>query len=413
MEIKSLGSFREVGRSAIEVSGKERFLLDYGISVQDMEIPLRPSFPLEGILLSHAHLDHCGLLPELYKRGFMGCLYSTPTSLGLANLLLEDSLKVQEKRGVKPYFHAHDIDKMHEFTSSASFGKKIKFHDAEVTFYDAGHVPGSASILVESEGKRILYTGDIKFSDTELMKKAFTDFNDIDVLICESTYTKKDHPDRKKLGEELKAHVMDVYNNNGIVLLPCFAIGRTQEMLQILSELDIPLHLDGMGMKATAIINEHPESVKDGKKLKQSFGRARKIKFHWERFKVLKKPGAIITTAGMLNGGPISHYIKNLHNKEECSLYISGFQVNGTVGSVLQNTGRYVNEGLDVKPKMQILFRDWSAHAGRTEILDFVKKINPKKTIFNHGESCEEFAKEVSGMGFPAIAPRNGETIKV
>jgi len=413
VSVTGLGGFREVGRSAVLVEGKDNLLLDYGLDVQNMGVPTKPNLKLEGAFLSHAHLDHCGILPELYMRGFLGSVYATPATLGLCKLLLEDSLKVQEKRGIKSHFGPHDIEKLEELSQPMGFGKKIQFKNSEVTLFSAGHVPGAASILVETEGKRILYTGDIKFSETELMKRAFDDFRDIDLLICESTYTKKDHPDRGQLKKELLRHVSDVCSNNGIALLPCFAVGRSQEMIQILSELDVPLYLDGMGKKATSIILEHPESLRDPKKLKKAFGKARKIKKHWERFRLLGKPGVVVTTAGMLNGGPISHYIKKLHKKENCSLYISGYQVSGTVGNVLQSTGRYVNEGLDVKPKMQVLFRDWSAHCDRTEILGFIKKISPKKIIFNHGDSCGEFAREVSGMGFEAIAPKNGEKTEV
>jgi len=327
--------------------------------------------------------------------------------------MLRDALKVQEKRGIKSHFQPHDIEKMEELSTPVQVKKPIPFSNSEVTFFEAGHVPGSSMILVEMDGKRILYTGDVKFIDTELMRGAHTDFKDIDLLICESTYPKKEHPDRKELRKELINHVLDVINNNGIVLLPCFAIGRTQELLQILSDLDITLYLDGMGKTVASIMLKHPESIRDPKKLKKAFGKARKIKKHWERFKLLGKPSAIITTAGMLNGGPITHYIKKLHKRENCSLYISGYQVEGTVGGTLQNTGRYVNEGLDVKPAMQIQFRDWSAHCDRSHILEFIKKIHPKKTIFNHGPFCEEFAKDVSAMGFPAIAPANGEKIEV
>jgi len=411
--VTGLGSFQEVGRSAILVEGTNRFLLDYGISVQDMSIPIQPPPKLDGLLLSHAHLDHCGLIPELHKRGFQGKTYATPATLEMTGVMLRDALKVQQKRGIRSHFGPHDIEKMESLVVPVRFNKPIRFSQAEVTFYNAGHVPGSAMTLVEMDGKRILYTGDAKFVDTELMVGAHTDFRDIDLLICESTYTQKDHPDRKELAKELLTHVIEVVNNNGIVLLPCFASGRTQELLQILSDLDVPLYLDGMGKTITSIVLKHPDSIRNHKKLKRAFGKARKIQKHFERFKLLGKPCAVITTAGMLNGGPISHYIKKLHKKETSSLYISGFQVEGTVGRHLRDTGRYVNEGLNVKPAMQIMFRDWSAHCGRTEILDFIKKISPKKTIFNHGGLTQEFAKEVSGMGFPAIAPKNGEKVDV
>ena len=411
--ITGLGSFREVGRSAILIEGKETFLLDYGLNVQTMATPEKPQTKMDGIFLSHAHLDHSGVLPEIYKRGYSGRVYGTPATLELSGLMLRDAIKVQTKKGLTPFFMDHDLEKMEELASPTPFWKKVQFKHAEATLYNSGHVPGSSTTLLEMDGKRILYTGDIKFIDTELMSRAYTDFKDIDLLICESTYPYKSHPDRGLLKKELIEHAEEVCSRNGILLLPCFAVGRTQELLQILSETDLPLYLDGMGKKATSIILNHPESVRDPKKLREAFGRARKIEKHHERFQLLGKPGIVITTAGMLNGGPISTYIKKLHKKENCSLYISGFQVEGTVGRKLQDTGRYQNEGIDVEPKMQVQFKDWSAHADRNDLLAFVKKVNPGKIIFNHGPTCQEFAEEVKGMGFQAFAPANGERFEV
>ncbi|MBI4020950.1 MAG: MBL fold metallo-hydrolase [Candidatus Aenigmarchaeota archaeon] len=411
--ITGLGGFREVGRSAILVEGSQRFLLDYGLSVQDLDVPAKPPAQLDGVFMSHAHLDHCGIAPELYKRGYAGKTYGTPATFELMRLMLDDELKVHDKRAIQPFFSPHDIDTLERHSQAAGFKKPIHFRQATATFTDAGHVPGSAATLIEMDGKRILYTGDINFTETELMHRADDNLKDIDLLICESTYTKGDHPDRKVLREELVNHVLDVVHNNGIVLMPCFSIGRTQELLQIVADLDVPILLDGMGMKATSIITNHPEAVKDPKRLRKAFGKARKVRNPQERFKVLGTPGVIITTAGMLNGGPITHYIKRLHKRENCSLYISGYQVEGTVGRTLMDTGRYVNEGLDVKPLLDVRFRDWSAHAGRTGILNFVRKVRPKKTIFCHGSWTQEFAREVTDLGFPAFAPANGDRFTV
>lgn len=411
--IKGLGSFREVGRSSVLVEGTKRFLLDYGLNVQDMSQPIAPPEDLDAVFLSHAHLDHSTLIPTLYKRGYKGPTYATAATIDLAHLMLEDAAKVQEKRGLQPLFQPHDIDLFLEKSEPRHFQEEFTVGNATVSLHNAGHVPGSSMVLIELDGKRILYTGDAKFQDTALMRGAASKFKDIDLLICESTYTQKDHPDRKELQKELLQHVQDVVSNHGIVLLPAFAVGRSQELLQIIGSAGVPYYMDGMGKTATSLILHHPETLRDFPALKRAFGKAKKIRKHWERFKLLGKPGVVITTAGMLNGGPISLYIKKLHKREECSLYMSGYQVEGTVGRMLQDTGRYVNEGIDVKPKMSVMFRDWSAHAGRTGILNFINKINPKTVVFNHGSDCEKFATEVTAMGFQAHAPANGERLVV
>jgi putative mRNA 3-end processing factor len=413
-EITFLGGADEVGRMGVIIdSGRERFLLDYGVNVENMDVPLQPKMPITALLLSHAHLDHSGNIPALYKGGWNGSVYATPTTFELCSLLLRDSLKVQKKKGLIPKYLMHDLAKMERMKKSVAFRKVINFKSASVKFYDAGHVPGSASILLETNGKRILYTGDIKFVSTELLKAADTGFDDIDIVICESTYSYKNHPDRKRLTDSLREKIQHTIYNNGIAVLPCFAVGRTQEMLSVVSNLGFPIFLDGMGIEATRRVLSHPESVRDYKKLRKAFKKARKIRRGAQRKNVIANPCIIITTAGMLSGGPVGFYIKKLHERGNCLLALSGFQVPGTVGRRLLDTGRYVHEGLDVKPKMKVEFMDLSAHCGRDGIINFLKKASPEKTFLVHGERTEEFAGELKGMGFDAHAPKNGEKIRV
>ena len=273
-------------------------------------------------------------------------------------------------------------------------------------------IPGSSSILVETEGKRILFTGDIKFISTELMNGACTDF-DVDVIISESTYSYKNHPDRESLRDRIREIAQYTLYNNGILLLPCFAVGRTQEMLLILHDLGFPTYLDGMGIEATSRILNHPDSIKNPDKLRKAFSRAGKIRRQQDRLRAIKNPCIIITTAGMLNGGPIGYYMKKLHNREDCSLVLTGFQVPGTVGRTLLDTGKYIAEGLDIKPKMRVEFLDFSAHTDHDHLLEFYKKINPGKIFLVHGERTEEFAKELKETGFDAYAPKNGERVRI
>jgi putative mRNA 3-end processing factor len=414
VDIKFLGGAREVGRLSIQVDTKtEKFLFDYGIDVQEMKVPMKPDPNLNAVFLSHAHLDHCGFLPSLYKNGYSGNVYSTPTSLELCSLLLRDSLKVQERRRLKPHFLSHDIKRFEHLAKALNYRKKVKIGDAVIELYDAGHVPGAASILLESKNKRILYTGDIKFTDTRLLHGADTSYKDIDVAICESTYFYKNHPDRDAMADKLRELAQHTVYNNGILLLPCFAVGRTQEMLLMVHDLGFPVYLDGMGIDATKRILLHKDSVRDERRLRKAFSRAHKVKRESERAKIVKKPGIIITTSGMMNGGPINYYIKKLHKREDCCLVLSGFQVEGTVGRVLLDTGRYINEGLNVKPKMPVHFMDLSAHCDHDHIIQFLERTNPKRVLLIHSDHAEDFAEELKTKGFDAHAPKNGETIKL
>ncbi|MBI4020194.1 MAG: MBL fold metallo-hydrolase [Candidatus Aenigmarchaeota archaeon] len=414
MDVTVLGAGREVGRSAILVNtGAEKFLLDYGIEVQNMNTPLAPPLDLAATFPSHAHLDHCGLVPMLRRNGHAGDVFATPATLDIMDLMLRDSIKVQEKRGVEPYFASKDIDRSLSQAVRCRFGKSIQFKNTAVSVHNAGHVPGSASILLDTGRKRMVYTGDIKFSETELMEPAYSNFKDIDAVITESTYWYRNHPDRKALEKWLVDVVKSTHDNNGFSVLPCFAVGRTQEMLLIVSRLGIPVYLDGMGRDVTRIILQHPDSVRNTKRLKQAFSAARKITSPNHRKKALQEPGIIITTAGMLNGGPVHYYIKKLHDRENSSLILTGYQVENTVGRMLMETGKYVTEELSVKPRMGVTFMDFSAHCSRDELLEFFRKTSPEKIILVHSPTTHEFAEELKNMGFQAYAPANGDAVSI
>jgi len=414
VEITFLGGTREVGRMGIllETSGK-RILWEYGVNVQTMDVPKKAELPLDAVFVTHAHLDHSGYLPALYKEGYEGSVCATSVTFDLMSLLLRDALKVQSKRGLKLLFMPHDIEKMERLKRIVRFGEEIEIDDALITVHNAGHIPGAVSFVLEAEGKRILYTGDIKFLDTRLVSGAELHFKDIDIVITECTYSYKNHPDREKLIDRIREIAQETVYNNGILLLPCFAVGRTQELLINLYDLGLPIYLDGMGIDATEIILNHPEYIKNPSELRKAFSKARKVVRPKDRNEAVRNACIIITTAGMMNGGPISFYMKKLHNKENCSLVTTGYMVEGTVGRTLMDTGRYIADGLDVRPKMHMEFLDLSAHTDHDHIVRFLEKLSPEKIFLVHGEYNPEFEKELKSMGFDAYSPEMGEKVRV
>ncbi len=414
IEIRFLGGCGEVGKLGMLIdTGVEKFLWEYGIKVQTGEKPIEPSVNLDGIFVSHAHLDHSGLLPKLYRLGYDGPLYSDPATLDLLSILLRDSLKIQKRSGEPLDYLLVDIKNLERNTRFLRANEKEDFVTSSVEFHSAGHIPGSVMVLLESGGKRILFTGDVKFIDTQLMEGAQTKFKGIDVLISESTYSYTNHPERKSLEESLKKIVQETVYGGGICVIPAFAVGRTQELLLILHELGIPIYLDGMGIRATESILRHPKSVKNHKKLEKAFSFARKIKNARERERVIERPCVILTTAGMLNGGPVVYYISMLHERPDCSLVLTGYQVPGTAGRTLLDTGKFTNGEIEVKPKMRMEFLDFSAHTDHDHLIDFYKKVKPKKILIVHGEKTEEFAKELRKLGFDAHAPKNGDRFEL
>jgi putative mRNA 3-end processing factor len=394
-------------------TGAEKFLWEYGINVENWGKPIQPEINFDSVFVSHAHLDHSGLLPQLYSLGYEGSIIMDPATLDLLSILLRDSLKLQKRSADNLDFLASDIRSLESNAVFLRPGETQDFSLSSVSFHNAGHIPGSVTTLLESRGKRILFTGDIKFLSTELMKGADSNFRDIDLLISESTYSYKNHPERKLIEDSLKKVVQETVYGGGVCLIPAFAVGRTQELILVLSELGVPVYIDGMGSKAAEAILRHPKSVKDYKKLRKSFSRVRKVTRPNERDRIMEKPCAIVTTAGMLNGGPVLHYLSKLYDRTDCSLVLTGYQVPGTAGREFMDTGKISIEGTELKPRMRTEFLDFSAHTDHDHLIEFYKKVNPKKIILVHGEKTVEFAEELKGLGFDAHSPVNGEIVKI
>jgi putative mRNA 3-end processing factor len=414
MQLKFLGGSREVGRSSILVdTGKEKFIMDYGIEVQDGKKPEQPPLDLDGVFITHAHLDHSGYSPSLYSQGYQGRIYATPATFDLSHMLLEDSIKVQRLRGQDAGFSGQDIKRMGKKEKIMNFRQPQEFGSSTVELLSAGHIPGAATVHIQSRGKSVLYTGDIKFMSTDFMFGADTEIGNLDVLVSESTYSYKDHPDRKKLKAQLLHVIEQTCQNGGITLLPAFAVGRTQELLMLLKDIQFPIYLDGMGIRATQRILSHPKSFLNSRDLARVFDRAHKIRRNNERKDAVKRPAVIITTAGMLQGGPVSFYISRLLDRKDSAMVLTGYQVDGTPGRNLVETGIYDNGEMEVKPQFPIHFLDFSAHTDKRHLIEFYKKTNPRKIILVHGERTVEFAEELKGMGFDSHAPKNGETVNV
>jgi len=414
MKIGCLGGFREVGRNAILIeTRRENILLDYGVEVDTGNTP-RPVKKVDNVLLSHAHLDHVGCCPVIYKK-FRVPIFSTISSFEQGELLLKDNIKVMKYKGLEPNYGKNHIQKMKKNETRVTYGQQFETENSIIEVYDAGHIPGSAAFIIETEGKRILYTGDFNTSATRLLNGAKIDIKDIDILITESTYAAKEHPNREETEKKLYEIIRDTIANDGIALIPSFAIGRSAETLMVLDsfKLNFPVYLDGMSIKATQIALKYPEFLRDAKKLRRAFSRVKLLHRNDQRRKATKKPCAIVTTSGMMEGGPIIQYMKYLYNNPQSSIIFVGFLIPRTAGRYLVETGRFVNEELDLKVKMGIHHLDLSAHLGRSELFDFIHKANPEKIICLHGDYCERFAKELRGRGFDAVAPENGDTIDI
>lgn len=439
MKLHFLGAAEEVGRSGflVEVNGA-RFVLDYGIKllrgeadsfpeevetskleIKKSKYPSRVEGKIDGVIVSHAHLDHSGSVPEIFK-DHKAMVYMTPPTIDLCRLLWFDTVKIAEKEGEQPRFSKQDISETTRYTIPLPFNKEIPLSNAcNVNLFDAGHILGGALIKLSCGKKNLLYTGDFKNIKTRLHRGANTDVGKVDYLITESTYCYTEHPPRDLIEKEFVENVTSVLDNGGNVLCPAFAIGRSQELVDLLVEhnIEAPIYLDGMGQAAARIFFNYPEYFRDFATLKRSLDKAVWIKKKSMRKQALKEPSVIITTAGMMSGGPVMHYMPLIYNNPDSAVFLTGYQVEGTPGHTLLHTGKFPLEEkgtVDVKAKVKKF--DLSAHIDRPNLIKVFKKWNPEKIFLVHGEkkSMPEFKEFIEREhGFKAFIPKKDESVSL
>ncbi|MCS7098544.1 MAG: MBL fold metallo-hydrolase, partial [Candidatus Methanomethyliaceae archaeon] len=407
IKVSVLGGGKEVGRSGFEIKGEDvKILLDYGIMIREN----RPLFPmptnvrdLDAIIITHAHLDHSGSAPMFYV-SYSPKLYMTGITKELTDLLIRDLLHLSS------YFLPFEILELKLMVSRAKIIKKeINLKEAKIRALSSGHIPGSISILIELNGKRIWYSGDINTRSTALLNEGEIPKEEIDLAIIESTYGLTDHPPREESERKLIEVLNETIEGGGRVLIPAFSVGRSQEILCVLQKYNFKysIAIDGMSRSATKIIANWPNELKSPKLLRKAMSRTFWIRSQKDRNKVLEKPGVIISSSGLLTGGPSTYYMEYLRNRPEDCVVLVSYQIPGTPGRILLDEGTYGPQKEKVKCKVEWI--DFSSHCGRKELIEIVKSLrgNPK-VLCVHGEpeSCSGLADQIKmETGLDAIAP--------
>lgn len=421
MNVKILGAAKEVGRSAFLVNcDGANFLLDYGVMFGRRGSP--PQYPqhvkpkdVDGIIITHAHLDHSGYVPSMFVSGHTR-VYATPPTLELTQLLIEDMLKIEKN------YHPFGIPELYNMvrnTKEIGYREKVQKGNASFELRSSGHVLGGGTVLVESDKKRLFYTGDINPKGSRMLPKADLDIGEIDLLITESTYSQTEQKPRKESEEGLIDFANEVMDRKGVLFVPAFSVERSQEIACVFRSANFKhrIIMDGMALKVNEIMFRHPEYLRDPKVFADAINHAVAIKNDRERKNALTEPCVVISPAGMLVGGNAVFYLQHLAFDSKNGIALVSYQGEGTPGEKLLETGKVSSRGHELNVSAVVRQFQFSGHADRNDLFDLIKNIkgNPKVlTVHGDDESCTKFAEEIhEKFGLEAYSPKVDETISV
>ena len=456
VRVTTLGCCREVGRAAFILSTPNtRILIDCGDKpgaegeVPYLQVPealASGANSIHAVVLTHAHLDHSALIPLLFKYGYDGPIYTTEPTRDLMGLLQLDYLDVAAKEGRPQPYQSEMVREAIKHTIPVQFGDVTDIApDIKLTLHNSGHILGSAiaHFHVGSGLYNVAFSGDIQYSDTRLFNGAVNDFPRVEALILESTYGGRNdfQTDQEDAEANLIEVINDTYERDGKVLIPAFAVGRSQEIMLVLEEAmragdipTMPVHLDGMIWEATAIHTTYPEYLRDD--IRDRIFHDDENPFLAEQFNHIDEgederqaiadgePSIILSTSGMVTGGPIMSWLEHLAPDPNTTMVFVGYQAEGTMGRRIQNGwteipmpgagGRGNQLSLDFAVETVDGF---SGHADRQGLMNFVRTMNPRpeKILCVHGD--HRSTRDLSSglyheFNIRTFAPKNLETFR-
>jgi len=453
VRLSFLGSGRQVGRSCLLLHTPiSKILLDCGIDVAASNRDRFPYFDvsefdikeIDAIILSHGHLDHCGLVPYLFKMGYRGPVYMTTPTRDIASIISLDFIGVAYKKATAPLFSSKDIKEMVKHSICLDYNEVTDITpDIRLTLYNSGHALGSAMVHLNIGNglHNFLYTGDMKFGKTRLLDAAITSFPRLETVMIESTYGSKNDilPQRKEAEAALLETIKKTIDRKGKVLIPELGLGRAQETMLILDDAfkqgmlpEVPVYIDGMIWDINGIHTAYPDFLSSNIRSqifqdKNPFVSEifRRVGSSQERKQVVEGgPCIILATSGMLQGGASVEYLRELADNKRNSIIFVCYQGVGSLGRQVQEglkDVKMMNEGKEefVKINLEVHTLDGlTAHSGRNQLLAFINRCNPKpkRVIINHGEAskCLDLASTIYKLNrVETSAPRNLETVRI
>ena len=413
IRIHFLGGGDEVGNVGVVIEDEKstRLLIDYGLAPSSP--PRYPSEapPVTDAIFTHTHIDHIGMAPWLVGN-HQTKLHATSLTASLSRLMWKDTYKVSSIEGYPLPWDRRDEDEANEAWEVHNYSQWVEYHNWKWQLHPAGHVPGAAMIEIDTPKYRILHTGDM---DTRDGPNSFgAKPVECDILLLESTYSGKEHPNRVEEEARFVAKVVEVVERGGIAIVPAFASGRGQDVLRILhsSGYDLNVHYDGMGKTVSQKWLEHPEHLRDGDAFEDAFRWSKRVRSKSDRKRALEAD-VIVTTSGMLDGGPALWYLNRLRMDNRCAVLFTGYQAEGSGGRKLIETGSIPIYGHNVEIKCELDRFNLSNHAGHSELVSFAEACNPKHVILFHGdpETRPILASALEQKGMTVHCPKNGENI--
>ncbi len=437
VRLTSLGGCREVGRSCFLLSTPEsKIMVDCGVNVgsdDDMTpylyIPeVQPLNQIDAVVITHAHLDHQGLVPLLYKYGYDGPIYCTHPTRDLMVLLELDFIDVAAKDGKRIPYESADVRNALKHSIVLEYEEVTDIApDIKLTFHNAGHIIGSAvSHFHIGDGlHNVVITGDFKYGPTRLFNPAVNKFPRVETVITESTYGASNsmQPALKDAEKNLQRIIKETIDRQGVVLIPAFAVGRSQEVMIVIEEAirkgiidEVPVYLDGMIWEATAIHATYPEYLNND--LRRLIFQKGQNPFLSECFKPVDSnelrrniienphPCVILSTSGMMSGGPVMEYFKAFAPGERNTLVFVGYQADGTLGRRIQKGWKEIPLSSGGKGSETVLMNmdveivdGFSGHSDRRQLMEFFKRMKPQpeRVFTEHGDerSCIDLASSV------------------